>query len=300
MLSVHLTTGRTAALFGTATTFALLVLNAHSPVLTAQAPVPTGAPLTFDVASIKPSDPDARGGMISGPAPSQFTVKNMSLDRIIMYAWGLRDFQLTGGPGWVHSDRFDIVAKYPQGWSTSQGPAQVPLMVRALLDERFRLTMHPETRQGPIYALVMARSDRRLGPRLRPTAIDCAKYIAAEQAAGRQVVSSGGMTTCLSVSSDQFIRASVRPIGILATLLSARVGRPVVDRTQLNGNFDIELEWSPELPAATPGTGVPSPPVDDKVSIFTALQEQLGLKLESERGPIDMWIIDAVEPPSPD
>jgi uncharacterized protein (TIGR03435 family) len=256
---------------------------------------------SFDVASIKRSPPDARGST-AGWTPTGYRALNAPLDRIVMNAFGVREDQLVGGPAWIRTERFDIVARYPSG--SRPDPAEVSRMVQALLAERFKLAAHKERRAGATYDLVLARSDRRLGPRLKPTTIDCAAYVAARQAAGEQVRSTGvgDAPLCTAVSSSVFIKASVRPIAALATMLATQVGRPVVDRTGLAGNFEFNVEWSVDLSAADPSKGVVAqePLANDRVSLFTALGEQLGLRLEPATGPVDVLVIDHVEPPTPD
>src|SRR5688572_24707849 len=149
-------------------------------VLSAQAPEQSA--LAFEVASVKPSPPGSQGISLSGFEPSQFTTSNAPLGRILVFAYGLRDLQqIVGGPAWVRSDGFDIVAKYPSGHLVSHLLAQLPLMVQALLADRFKLRAHIETRDEPIYILKVARSDGRLGTNLRRADVDCAALITAGQ-----------------------------------------------------------------------------------------------------------------------
>lgn len=255
--------------------------------------------LAFEVASIKSSPPDATGMSISGPRPASFLARNAPLERLIMYAFGMREEQLVELPGWARTERYDIEAKYPGG---QLNPKDVALMVQNLLVERFKLQTHPDKREGPTYSLVLARRDGRLGPKLKSIDIDCAKYFAEQQASGKPVQWNGvgDLPTCMAVASDRFIKFSVRSIANLTQALSGRVGRPVTDHTGLTGNYDINLEWTPGLvaePAPTNGVVTVATP-GDSVSLFTALQEQLGLKLESARGPVDVLVIDHVERPT--
>jgi uncharacterized protein (TIGR03435 family) len=255
----------------------------------------------FDVASVKPSPADASGSMISGPMPSRFTTQNATLKQLVMYGYGVRDYQVLGGPAWASSDGFDIAATYPGG--KAQDPMSVSLMVRSLLRERFKLRAHTETREQPTYELVLSRQDGRLGPSLRRSDTDCEAERAARKGAPI-AFGAGGVPTCMMITTARTIQGGTRTLPMLAAALSGRVDRPVIDRTGLTGNFDIVLEWTPD-----PGTPVmpgrsessPSPaPAPDAVSIFTALQEQLGLRLASTRGPVEVVVIDSVERPSPD
>jgi uncharacterized protein (TIGR03435 family) len=253
------------------------------------------APPKFEVASIKPSAPDSLGSLISGPAPSQFTIRNTPLVSIVTFAYVRPDYQIAGGPDWIRSERFDIVAKYPSGHS----PAQVPAMLRALLEERFRFKTHVETREAPIYALVTAREDKRLGPELRRAEVDCVAY--RKQPARTSEVRTS-VPPCESrifgEGRDRFIWASGSTMAQLASMIRSSAGRDVVDRTGLTGEFDIRLRWRPDA-GMTQGQD-PGNADDSAVSLFTALQEQLGLRLESRRGPVEFLVIDSVERPTPD
>ena len=255
----------------------------------------------FDVASVKPSPPDASGSMISGPMPSRFTTQNATLKQLVMYAYGVRDYQVLGGPAWASSDGFDIAATYPGG--KAPDPMSVSLMVRTLLQERFKLRTHTETRDQPTYELVFSRQDGRLGPSLRRSDTNCEAEMAARKGAP-VAFSPGGVPTCMMITTPRTIQGGTRTLPMLAAALSGRVGRPVTDRTGLTGNFDIVLEWTPDPGAPVmPGRSesTPSPaPAADAVSIFTALQEQLGLRLASTRSPVEVVVIDAVERPSAD
>src|SRR4029453_12727894 len=173
---------------------------------------------------------------------------------------------------------------------------------QTLLAERFNLKVHTDTREGPIYALIVARRDGRLGPKLKANTVDCASYLAEKRAAGQVVVANGIGDAPLCgpmVASDRFVKASAKPIENLANAIARQVGRPVIDRTGLAGNFDYNLEWSPELTAALPPDGRGAP-ADSGVPLVTALQEQLGLKLESARGPNEVLVINHLDHLTPD
>jgi uncharacterized protein (TIGR03435 family) len=251
--------------------------------LRAQAP-DTKAP-AFEVASVKPnkSGEVATTGMrIEG---TQFRSTNITLRILLEQAYGMwQDSQLIGGPSWIDTDRFDIVAR-----AERPGSPMFP-MVRTLLADRFKLVTHQEKRELPIYALIVVRRDGRLGSKLHPS--DCV--------AGRRLDSGGISRLCsFRPGPDVFLGDGVS-LSILATNLSWVVRRPVVDRTGLVGIFDIDLRWMPDVQQLGPSPET-APPVDaDAPSIFTAVQEQLGLKLESTKGPVDVLVIDQVEQPTPD
>jgi uncharacterized protein (TIGR03435 family) len=258
-------------------------------------------PFAFEVAALKANASGDRGVVIASPKPGEFTTRNAPLARIIGYAFSVRDDQMMGLPAWSRAERFDIIGKYPAGSRPS--PAQVAQMVRGLLADRFKLQTHPETREGATFALVLARRDGRLGPKLKPHAFDCAAYLARKSDGVVEDGPKAWPPLCAApISSPQRIWASVRPINALASAIARQVGRPVVDQTGLVGTYDFTLEWSPanESSIATRDTAIPVPQAVEGLSLFTALEEQLGLKLQSARGPIDVLVIDHVERPMPD
>jgi uncharacterized protein (TIGR03435 family) len=185
------------------------------------------------------------------------------------------------------------------------------MMLQSLLEERFKLKVHREVREQPIYALVAAQSLGRLGPHLAQSNVDCQ----AAAVAGRKSPSAppappkpGERPQCGTHMGFGEIRGGARPLTLLASMLAQVVQRPVVDRTELAGGFDFDLRWTPDtLPARPPGTPADQPfrmngvEIDPNgPSIFTAVQEQLGLKLEATRGPVDVLVVDHVERPTPD
>jgi uncharacterized protein (TIGR03435 family) len=271
----------------------------------AQAPAATP---TFEVASVKPNR-SGDGRIMLGLQPGgRFTATNVTLGVLIRNAYRVQDFQIVGGPGWLSSDRFDIVAK------AEGDPPQdeIQLMMRALLADRFKLAVHNEERELPIYALALARPDGKPGPKLRPSTTDCEALRARGRGAapppgpppGPPSGPPGGPMNCgMRMAPGNFVAGGM-PLAQLATTLSQIVGRVVQDRTGLSGQFDFELSFTPEqMPQGPPpgANGPPLPPIDPNgPSLFTALQEQLGLKLESTKGSVDVLVIDRVEPPTID
>lgn len=276
--------------------------------LGAQSQPPASASPTFEVASVKPNK-SGDGRIFFGMQPGgRFTATNVPLRELIRMAYLIQGFQLVGGPDWIGSERFDVVAK-AEGDVPRPVPGGPPgpmfLMVRALLAERFKLAVHNESRELPIYALVLARSDGRLGPQLRVSQVDCAALIASRKPGGPPPVppNPGERPQCGMFMGISRIAAGGVGMGQVATTLSQRVNRVVVDKTGLTGLYEFELEFTPDqLPQGPPPPGAPPlPPIDPNgPSIFTALQEQLGLKLDSQRGPIEVVVIDSVERPTPD
>jgi uncharacterized protein (TIGR03435 family) len=263
-------------------TLATLVLCAA--VLSAQAPtpIPTSTDVAFEVTSVKPNNSGDTSSSTGGRGGS-FTARNVTLRRLIVYAYRLREFQIAGGPGWLTVDRFDIQARAPENTK-----AVNTAMTRALLKDRFKLVAHTETRQEQVYALVVARADGTLGPAMKPSTRECLPaQPGAPSACGTNVTTgdTGGRLT-----------ATGQPVaGLAAALGSFGLSRMVLDRTGLTGNFDFELQWTPDNLRSAAAN-----PMGDSPSIFAALQEQLGLRLESQRGPVEFLIVDSVERPAPD
>ena len=256
---------------------------------------------TFEVASVKPNKSgDGRVSMLSQPG-GRFTATNVTLQMLISTAYGtaqpLPAFQMVGGPAWIRSDRFDIVAKAPG--DTPPGPnRQSSLMLRTLLKERFGLVVHSEARELPVYVLRMARADRKPGPRLKPAAADCAAIMAGGRGEPDRL-------PCGIRLTPGNLAGGGSSMAQFAFAISRFVNRPVLDQTELSGNYDFDLQWTPEqMPAAAPPGppgAPPLPPIDPNgPSVFTAVQEQLGLKLESTKGPVDVLVIDRAEHPTED
>jgi uncharacterized protein (TIGR03435 family) len=257
----------------------------------AQSPQPS-----FDVVSVKENTSDDRRGD-PPPVPGRLRMVNWPLRFVVLHAFQLLDQQLVGAPAWTESTGFDITATFP----VSATDADSRAMLRTMLADRFGLKTHRETRELPIFVLVMAHRDGALGPQLVRSTTDCEKRIA-ENGPQRGAVSAGPAApgkrpVCQMVAARRFIRAGTQTMQQLVGPLQAFTGRPVVDRTGLTGAFDFDLEWTSGPTAQAPGT-TPSP--DDGPSIFTALQEQLGLRLESGRGPFEVVVIDDIRRPTPD
>jgi uncharacterized protein (TIGR03435 family) len=231
----------------------------------------------FEVASAKPSDPNARGSTINFPN-GKFTATNTPARNLITIAYDVQPFQIEGAPNWVADQRFDVLAKMPDGVVKGEhDPNRLPVMraaLQALLADRFRLTIHRETKVMPAYVLVAAKG----GAKLKETTDD-----------GRG----------LSVNQDRGKLVAERlSMAMLARMLSGSLGSAVVDQTGIKGVFDLTLEWTPDE-VQSPGkpAGEAAEPAVGP-SIFTALQEQLGLKLEKQKAPVEMIVIDRIEKPT--
>jgi uncharacterized protein (TIGR03435 family) len=223
-------------------------------------------PDAFEVASVRENKSASSVSSNSGPRPGRFTIVNKSLRFIVLEAFGLLDHQLIGAPEWTNTVAYDITATFPDG-SVSERDWRP--MLQRLLADRFGLAIHRETREVPSYDLVLSRNDGVLGMQLMRTDGSCDKPSA-----------------CTLLVNRQSLTARTQPIQKITPALQSLTGRPVIDRTGLTGTFDIDLKWSV--------TG------DDGPSIFTALQEQLGLKLEPSKSPFEVIVIDSVQRPMPD
>jgi len=274
----------------------------------AQEPQPTR--LTFEVASIKRTAPDAAGSMVGG-GRGQYRAINVPLRVTIANAWNLRDHQIVGAPDWLATARFDIVAKEPEGTFTDD---QRRLMLQALLADRLKLQAKVETREMPLYNLVLLRKDGRLGRELTPTPVDCAalrKERAARGAAAGPPGQAPTVTERVPCSQRAFfgpqgvtINASGLTLDQIATTLATYADRTVVNRTGLNGEYDLLLKFRPEaggpMGSLAPPLSAAADPSSDLATLGTAVQDQLGLKLESARGPVPVLVIQSVSPPVED
>jgi len=247
---------------------------------------------TFEVASIKRNTSGSDGARVNAQG-SRVTITNNPLRNIIRNAWGLQNFQIVGGPDWISTDRWDVVAKAE---GNPMGP-QMLAMLQTLLADRFKLVTHRETREMPIYALVLARTDRSFGPNLHPSPTDCQKELSAAIARGGGPPQTGKVL-CGIRSVSGHMEMSAVPMANFARNLSPIAGRSIVDKTGLTGGFDAELTWTPDASLGAPQDGPPT--TNDGPSLFTAMQEQLGLKLDAQRGPVEVLVIDAVERPTED
>jgi uncharacterized protein (TIGR03435 family) len=258
-------------------------------------------PTTFEVATVKANKSGDTNGMLRRMPGGRMTATNMPLRQTIVFAYQLAPYQLVGGPGWISTDRFDIVAKIdgdPQPVAPGAGIDPMQLALQALLVDRFKLKVHRETREMDIYALVMAKPGGSPGPALKPTTQDCAAQAAAARRGGPPPgPPKPGDPFCGIFGGPGRLRFGGLPASQLATALGGQSGRMVVDRTGLTGSWDFELNFAPEQRGQAPGADAPA--VDPNApSFFTAVQEQLGLKLESTKGPVEVLVIDSVEQPT--
>ena len=217
-----------------------------------QAVVTTPPDVRFEVASIKPNRSGSGNSSSNTPPGGNFSATNVTARQLITTAYRLRAFQLTGGPGWIDSDRFDVIARSPENSARDQVMARL----RALLGERFKLVVHTETKEQPVYALVLARADGKLGPQLKPSTLDCSRPnppnpVQRGTAATPPPPPQPGQFTCGTSTSVNNTSGTMRAGGrsfweIAAALGNFVVTRMVIDRTGLSGAFDFELKWTPD------------------------------------------------------
>jgi len=327
---------RVATLAG-ALVLAALPLSAQTPVAPRAVTTIPGAAAdalttTFEVASVKPSGENTGGLPIAVPMilpqGGRITGRNLPLRLLIRSAYDVNDNQIVGAPAWDMSDKFDIqaTAKFSADPQTMSKELQAAL--RALLADRFKLKFHLETRELSVSALVIARGDGRLGKDLKRSTSDCSKPNE-EQAKQLESLTSGNQSAALAILKGEPVKCGVTPrmpttptpgtlpmIGmhgdgqsmeVLVQMLKQLTGRLIVDKTGLTGlyDFDIQIDMATMLAAASNlGVNVPvaatNLPPSDGPSLLTALEEQLGLKLDSQRGPVEVIVIDSVEKPAPD
>jgi uncharacterized protein (TIGR03435 family) len=253
---------------------AIGILNCYS----AQAQAPAATPLQFEVASLKPSQPGGRGGGIRPtPGGERYVASNIPLKLLITVAYRIRADQVVGGPAWIGTDLYDINAK-------AERPSSIEalhLMLQNLLAERFKLQFHRETKVLPIYALMVDKGGAKLQPDEAQSAGD----------------------PWIDNTVDHFPQMTMHgkfvPMDYFAWRLSMMLDRPVLDQTKLTGGYDFELKFTRELPPGTPeGALINGAPIDTSgPTIFEAIRQQLGLKLERQKGPVDIMVLDHAERP---
>jgi uncharacterized protein (TIGR03435 family) len=218
-------------------------------------------PLAFEAASIKPASP-GRGNVMyyRTPPGGRVSISNATLKLLIQNIYLVRDFQISGGPAWISTQGWDIEAT-PGASISAVTIEQRTQMLQTLLNDRFQLAVHRETKELPVYDLVVAKGGSKLQP-------------------------SGDAVCCMMTNTGSFT-AKKTTVSMFASVFSGMVGRKVIDKTALEGNFDIDLHWSPD-----------EKPDDGGPSVFTAIQEQLGLRLQASKGPVEVLVIDRAERPS--
>jgi uncharacterized protein (TIGR03435 family) len=278
--------------------FTMFAVTTLSAVVGAQSPAaskpPTAERLTFEVASIKRNVSGDQGSQIRVQPGGQIVVTNNSLYNLIRNAYGTQRFEMVPGPqfpSWIDSDRWDIIAKPPA--DAPQREEQMQLRLRSLLEDRFKLDARREMREMPTYALTIARSDGQLGPRMKPSGDECAAAARA-RAAGEAAppLPPGGF--CGTRTNNGTVSMRGVPLANFVRNLGGMTGRFVIDKTGLTGPFDLDLQWTPDQALGAGGA------LTDGTSLFAAIQEQLGLRLEAQRAPVEVLVVNSAERPTED
>jgi len=241
-------------------------------------PMAADANLAFEVASIKLSNPDTPGQsiLVGRGGPNMFTTTNTTLNDLIKFAWDLHVRQIVNGPSWLESEKFDITAKFEAPGTPNA--TQLRTMVQKLIGERFGLAFHKEKRELPAYVITVLKNGHKLTKN-----------------------ESGGLLPGFGGRGPGAIGVRNSTMTEFASFLQGRLlDRPVVDQTGLSGKFDFQFEWRPEQLGGQPGTTPPQlpPEVEARSDMFNAFQEQLGLKLESTRTDVEVYVIDKVQKPT--
>ena len=318
---------------------ALLVLAAALSTVNvplAQAPQTAAGERRFEVASVKPALSPAELGRLAaqsgGPPPmprfgtetqpgGRFTAGTVTLKQLIAQAFDVKDYQIDGGPSWLTTDYFEITANA----GADATPADVNSMLRTLLAERFALRTHTETRQAPVYVLTVSRSDGRLGSRLTRTTAECVQQIEQRRSGTAPPATSpgtsdlnermkrimsgdaGATAPCgtsmmgMNANGTSTYVAGGQELKSIVSRISGELAAPVLDQTGLSGLFDVSLQYLSERRLnGRPGGLDPNSTEPLPVPLTAALQQQLGLKLEKQVGPMPVVIIDAADHPTPD
>jgi uncharacterized protein (TIGR03435 family) len=270
------------------------LLAATGVVAEAQVPTPPpGRLYAFEVASVKPSDPEERLRVFDFKPTGSVTMRNLTLHRMIAAAYGtpfpipLPDERIVGGPAWLTTARFAVEARSAQPPEAATAARDIGFMLRTLLAERFGLRVRFEPRSQRVYALVRATGTPKPGVTLRPTETECAR-------------NSGG---CGLDGGAGRMELRGAPLDLVVFALAEAVGRPVINQTGLEGLFDGSLQWAPSPEETQAVFGGQAPEARDPqvgASIFTAIEEQFGLKLQDSRAPIETLVITHADLPSPD
>lgn len=287
------------------------VMAAAQQFLPAAPGTPVDPNIRFEVVAIRPVEGNS-GPIMMRMTPGGYE-SSLPLGLLLRQALQKSDYQIVGLPGWIDSERYAIRAKAPEGTP----PTANNVLLLNLLKDRFQLAMHLETRDLPIFNLVLARADGRLGPDLKPTSAECQATIAERAAAAKAAAGRGGpppsfpplpgpgeaMPCGFGRSNPGNMAFSGRTLPQFVLTLSDLARRPVIDKTGLSGMYDISLRFAADSAAAAGPfalLGAPTPtPVDpDAPSFSTAVQEQLGLRLENARGPVEVVVIDKIERPT--
>ena len=289
----------------------MLAISRTRPAFSQTEPAAASA-AKFEVASIK-TDHSGSGMRRLMMGPGRFTATNIPIRMVIKFAYNLQsNDQLTGEPDWVNSEKYDIEGKEfdtfvesMKGHPWEEAQEHIRAMVQPMLADRFNLKIHHATKELPVYALVIANH----GPKLAETKLPPPPPMGEKPSA---VIGDGTNASPkfrgIRLMGLGHLEGSAATTGFLAEVFTQQLGRLVVDDTGLKGRYDFTLKWTPDQEERTifmratggnPGMGRPAPAEPSGPSIFTAVQEQLGLKLKAERKPVEVLVIDHIDRPSP-
>jgi uncharacterized protein (TIGR03435 family) len=244
----------------------------------------------FDAVSIKPNKSGDSPSAMRGAPGGRLTATNVRVRQLITWAYQVRDFQISGEPAWVDSERYDVVTKSEGNPRFDFIQPTLETMFQGVLADRFKLALHRETKELPVYTLVVAKN----GPKIHAVDEGDCPEVPTQQ------------NPCRSLRNTKFgqLTGEKAPMAAITLMLAVYTGRTVLDKTGLKGSFSFTLDWTRYLePPPSRGGDQPLPagafdPASVEPAISTALQEQLGLKLESGKGPVEILVIDHVERPS--
>jgi uncharacterized protein (TIGR03435 family) len=280
--------------FGTVCMTAWLILWPSG----AHAQSPEAATPQFDVSSVKQNVSETGDSNISSTIPDRFVATNTPLIFLVLYAYDLHGYDLIGAPEWIHDKAFDVVGTYPM---RRPSDPEIRKMLQGLLADRFGLKVHSERRDIPAYDLAVARKDGQLGPQLVKSSVDCKVWMAQKHRPSRvdaggpsKVSPSGKRPECMVAATRRYLTGGAVTIQDILGPLGVMVSKPVVDKTGLAGAYDVDLQWDPTGLAVEPAKAASS----EAPSIFTAVQEQLGLKLVPHTEKFDVVVVDAIKLPS--
>lgn len=230
---------------------------------------------SFDVASVRPHDPANQTFVVHMPVAGHFTAEGAPVRLLLMLGYDVEESQIVGGPGWLATEKWDIDAKCDDRRHSAD---ETKAMLRHLLEERFSLRMHRETQQRSVYLLTVARNGPKFGP------------------SNKTVTNIRSGAHSITIDRGNIAR--------MTQVLATALGRPVIDRTGLTGLYDLSVVWddAPIRDGGVPGASGPgagdAAPGDEHGSIFTALEEQLGLQLKAGRAPVEVLVVDGAERPA--
>jgi uncharacterized protein (TIGR03435 family) len=250
---------------------------------------------SFDVASVKINKAQTGPSNISASTPGRFIASNTPVRFVVLYAYHLMDHELVGMPAWTSDTSVDITGQYPSDTTDEQ----IRAMVQDLLKDRFALEIHHDKCTIPSYDLTLAAKDGHLGAAMKPSTVDCQQWIAEKRpqrdAGGPSSASpTGKRPACMMSAGRRWMAGGSATMPQFTAALQSMVARPVVDKTGLQGEFDIDLKWTLMDDANASNDN----PQSDLPSIFTALREQLGLKLDTHQEPFDVIVVDRITQPT--